>query len=58
MVQPKKGQNTTDTTNGASRRDGNMPFQRKDIADARVVSNNNKNNGRIQNGMLAGYLTW
>lgn len=62
MVQPKKGPNSTDLSNGSARRD-NMSFQRKDIADARVMSNNSgKNDGRSANGrycwMAAYILAW
>ncbi|KAL1856470.1 hypothetical protein VTK73DRAFT_8276 [Phialemonium thermophilum] len=50
MVQPKKGA-SSDSTNGTTRRDGNMSFQRRDIADARGLSANaGRSEGRATNG--------
>ena len=53
MVQQRKLPNSGDITNGSSRREqANMSFQRKDIADARVISGNaGKPEGKA-NGML------
>lgn len=56
MVQQKKGPNSTETLNGATRRD-NMSFQRKDVVDARTaVNNSSKNDGRSTNGRLTNPL--
>ncbi|KAL2167753.1 hypothetical protein VTG60DRAFT_849 [Thermothelomyces hinnuleus] len=59
MVQQKKPPNSADFTNGSSRREQpTMTIQRKDIADARVLSGNNaKNDGRIPNGNRSGFRT-
>ncbi|KAL2160813.1 hypothetical protein VTH06DRAFT_1010 [Thermothelomyces fergusii] len=59
MVQQKKPPSSTDFTNGSSRREqATMTIQRKDIADARVLSGNNaKNEGRIPNGNRSGFRT-
>jgi hypothetical protein len=52
MVQQKKLPNSADITNGSGKKDQpTMTIQRKEIADARVVSPNNaKNDGRAPNG--------
>jgi len=52
MVQQKKLPNSTDISNGSSRREQpTMTIQRKEIADARVVAGNNtKNDGKAPNG--------
>lgn len=53
MVQQKKGSNTGDIANGTGR--GNtMSFQRKDIMDSRVVSNNP---GKADNKAMNGTIT-
>ncbi|KAL2149700.1 hypothetical protein VTH82DRAFT_8352 [Thermothelomyces myriococcoides] len=59
MVQQRKPPNSADFTNGSSRREqSTMTIQRKDIADARVLSGNNaKNEGRIPNGNRSGFRT-
>jgi hypothetical protein len=55
MVQQKKLANSADIANGPARREQPaMTFQRKDIADARVVSGNTaKNDGRTTNGIYS-----
>jgi hypothetical protein len=52
MVQQKKLPNSAEISNGPSRREQPvMTFQRKEIAEARVVTGNNaKNDGRSPNG--------
>jgi len=52
MVQQKKLPNSSDAANGPNRREqSTMTFQRKDIAEARVVPGNvNKSDGRATNG--------
>lgn len=50
MVQQKKGSNTGDVSNGMTRGGPGMPFQRKDITDARVLSNQGRNDGKALNG--------
>ncbi|KAK4153187.1 hypothetical protein C8A00DRAFT_15568 [Chaetomidium leptoderma] len=58
MVQQKKLPSSTDITNGPPRRDQpTMTIQRKEIADARAVSNNTKNDGRAPNGNRASFRT-
>ncbi|KAH6621443.1 hypothetical protein B0J18DRAFT_227411 [Chaetomium sp. MPI-SDFR-AT-0129] len=58
MVQQKKSSNSTDLTNGSGRTEqSTMTLQRKDIADARVLSNNNKNDGRAPNGNRSSFRT-
>jgi PAB1-binding protein PBP1 len=51
MVQQKN------TTNGPRREQPAMTIQRKDIADARVVAGNNKNDGRAPNGNRPSFRT-
>ncbi|KAL2024312.1 hypothetical protein VTK56DRAFT_8794 [Thermocarpiscus australiensis] len=59
MVQQKKLPNSADITNGSARREQPaMTFQRKEIADARVVSGNTtKNDGRAPNGNRSSFRT-
>jgi hypothetical protein len=52
MVQQKKVPNSGDIPNGTGRRESSMSFQRKDITDARVQSNNaTKSDAKATNGM-------
>ncbi|KAK4244040.1 hypothetical protein C7999DRAFT_44237 [Corynascus novoguineensis] len=59
MVQQKKPSNSADMTNGSGKREqSTMTIQRKDIADARVISGNNaKNDGRVPNGNRSSFRT-
>ncbi|AEO71777.1 uncharacterized protein THITE_2124615 [Thermothielavioides terrestris NRRL 8126] len=59
MVQQKKLPNSAEISNGPSRREQPvMTFQRKEIAEARVVTGNNaKNDGRSPNGSRASFRT-
>lgn len=54
MVQQKKLPNSADISNGLARREqAAMTFQRKDIAEARVISGNiGKNDARSTNGIM------
>ncbi|KAK4236043.1 hypothetical protein C8A03DRAFT_45893 [Achaetomium macrosporum] len=59
MVQQKKLANSAEITNGPPRREQPvMTFQRKEIVEARVVSNNtSKNDGRAPNGNRSSFRT-